>query len=97
MQRALSILSIVGVAALASVSAHAACGGGGYKPSAASNKPHEASREKQSEGKNSKLADAQRDVDKAQAKFDRCEGDCEKERRKLEEAKAKYAKKASEG
>ena len=33
---------------------------------------------------------------KAQTKLDNCQGDCEKERRKLAEAKAKYARKASE-
>jgi molecular chaperone GrpE (heat shock protein) len=82
---------------LLSFSAHAACGGGGFKEVTSSSQERKVSRESSnSDSRGSKLADLQRDVNKAQAKFDRCQGDCENERRKLEQAKAKLAKKASE-
>jgi hypothetical protein len=103
MQRAFRIFCFVGAAALASVSAQAACGGGGYKPALAAAKAQEASATKsqevsytKSDEKTSKLDGVQRDVDKAQLKLDNCQGDCDKERRKLAEAKAKYDKKAGE-
>jgi hypothetical protein len=96
MFRAFSILGLVGVAALTGVSAHAACGGGGYK--AAPARAHQVSVTETVvvDEKASKLQGLQRDIDKAQAKLDHCDGDCEKERRKLQEARAKYARKAGE-
>ena len=94
MQRAISILTFMGMAAITGVSAHAACGGGGYKPATVAVKAHEVAYTTKSEEANPKLEGVQRDLDKAQLKFDNCQGDCDKERRKLDDAKAKYAKKA---
>ena len=97
MQRELKFLSFIVGGALISVSAHAACGGGGYQ-SATVPAVHEVKHETYQESKsyvahNTKLEGLQRDVEKAQTKLDNCEGDCDKERRKLEKAKAKLAEK----
>ncbi len=98
MQRAFAILAFMMLLAATSASVQAACGGGGYKPAAPTVR-HEAqnvSYSTSSSSSDSRLEGLQRDIDKAQAKLDRCTGNCDKERRKLEEAKAKYARKASE-
>jgi len=106
MLNTIRIICVVGVTALASVSAQAACGGGGYKPSTTSPKVQVVKEVSVTKAQNvgylasdehhPKLQSAQRDIDKAQTKLENCHGDCEKERRKLAEAKAKYARKASE-
>jgi len=107
MQRTLGFLSFVVLVVVTSVSAQAACGGGGYKVvtpavKVGSGKSVSVATSSTSSTQyasqpvyNSKLADAQKDIDKAQAKLDRCSGDCEKERRKLQEAQAKYARKVA--
>lgn len=132
MQYGFKIFSFAALLAVTSITAEAACGGGGFKPSKNSPKkgdvvyvsstpvtqtsaasatqpvagstvtasqpaaPLASQPVQQTAYRNPKLESAQRDIDKAQAKLDRCVGDCEKERRKLEEAKAKYARKAAE-
>lgn len=124
MHRGQSLLSFVVLVAVTSISAQAACGGGGFKPSKGSPKKGDvvyvsspttvqagaqvstqttrsgaqlsSQPVQQTVYRNPKLDGAQRDIDKAQEKLDRCVGDCEKERRKLDEAKAKYARKAAE-
>jgi len=103
MNTPLKTLSLVIGGAFLCVSAHAACGGGGYRSSESQqDAPQEVQRvsqsdsEKRAEEKRSKLQDLQHDIDKAQTKLNNCDGDCEKEKRKLAEAKAKYAKRAQE-
>jgi peptidoglycan hydrolase CwlO-like protein len=99
MKYALGILSLVVVAALTSVSAQAACGGGGYKPTVGALKANDKAVSYETvsvEHRSSRLDGVQRDLDKAQAKLDSCQGDCDKEKRKLQEAKAKFDKKAAQ-
>ena len=112
MKHSFHFLSSVFAVALLSASAHAACGGGGYKAAAADESTHPAIRtEARTETEtvrtnsrtdvrntavhNPKLDSLQRDVDAAQFRLDHCTGDCDKERRKLAEAQAKLARRAS--
>ena len=109
MKYTFSILSTAFGVALLSFSAHAACGGGGYHAAAAvssDDSDHRVVRtEIQAEYKttevrssntyDSKRDGLQRDVDKAQSKLDNCTGDCDKEKRKLEEAQSRLARRVS--
>lgn len=69
-----------------SFGSYAACGGGGYTPRVTT---------RSSEG-DSKVADARRDLEKAQRKYNSCVGGCEKEKQKVEEAERKLAKRSAE-
>ena len=108
MLRPLFFFASVGIALIVS-SAHAACGGGGYKHST-----EESTREVRTQREipaayqevqsssaspvmhSSRLDVLRRDVENAQAKLDDCTGDCEKERRKLAEAQARLARDSSD-
>ncbi len=91
MQRAFIFLGFVFGVTLLSVSAQAACGGGGFKRVS----QETTSEYRVQEVSSSNLDKLQRDVDKAQAKLDNCVGDCDSERRKLAEANAKLARRTA--
>ena len=130
MKRTMGLLSFGVFVAITTISAHAACGGGGFKASVDTNS-HRSTTDSasvttttstpvpassvsasvstpvvstnasvnapaMSARKSEKLEDRQRDIDKAQARLDNCTGDCEKERRKLSDAKAKYDREMSQ-
>lgn len=98
MNHTMKLVCLAVGSALLSVSAHAACGGGGFKQAPEPDHSEQVSKESKRQAERSaKLEKRQREIDKAQANLDRCQGPCDKERRKLEEAKAKYDKEANGG
>jgi hypothetical protein len=90
-------LVVLFVAGITSASANAACGGGGYTPSKSSKPSSHVSYTSNTGSSDQhrevaeKMDKLQNELDKAQMKLRNCSGECNKERRKVNEANEKLA------